>query len=157
MGDIKVFLFYYFFETTLMIYVGLALFDSRLSTNRLAICGFVLAICIWLLRGAYTLLGIPFGTHSLIIVIFFILTLRTLGNQSWGISIGASLASMTLVLISDGCCQPLLQPLGLTAQKILADPWLHILIGYTETIFLFLVLFLNKVFGITLVNILDVD
>ena len=156
MDDISVLVFCYLVQTLLMVYVGLALFDVQLSGPRLAACGILLALCLWLVRGVYTLLGIPFCTHTLIMTILFILVLKTIGHQSWGISIGATLVSMTLVVIGGGMSQLLLPTFELTAKKVLGNPWLHILMGYVENIFLVLGLFLNKAFGLTIVHLLDV-
>ncbi len=157
MDDIRVLLFLHIVQTTLMVYIGLALFNISLSKARIVICGFTLGVCVWLLRGVYVLLGISFGTHTLVMTLLFILGIRFIGRQNWGIATGASLVSMTLVVIGGGISQLLVDVFDLTGQQIMGSVWLHILMGYVETIFLIGMLFLNKVFGFTIVNFLDIE
>ena len=158
MDDISVLVFGYLVQTLLMVYVGLALFEGQLSRPRFAACGVLLAVCLWLVRGIYTLLGIPLSTytHTLIMTLFFILVFKTIGHQSWGIALGATLVSMTLVVIGSGMSHLLLPAFELTFQQVLGSPWLHILMGYVENVFLVLALLLNKKFDLTLVHLLDV-
>ncbi len=156
MDDISVFVFFYLVQTLLMVYVGLALFDAQLSRPRLAVCGILLALCLWLVRSICMLRGIPLGPHTLIMTILFILVLKTIGHQSWGVALGATLTTMTLVVIGSGISQLLLPAFELTAKQVLGNPWLHILMGYVENVFLVAGLFLNKAFGLTIVHLLDV-
>lgn len=139
-----------------MVYVGLALFNISIPKARIAACGVILGVCVWLLRGTYMLLGIPFGTHTLFMVLFFIFAIKYIGLQNWGIATGASLISMTLVTIGGGISQLLVQVLGITGQQVLENVWLHILMGYVESVFLVVMLVINKVFGFTIVNFLDI-
>lgn len=157
MDDIRVLLFLHIIQTTLMVYVGLALFNVSISKARIAACGAILGVFVWLLRGAYVMLGIPFGTHTLVMTLFFILGIRFIGRQNWGLATGATLVSMTLVLIGSGVSQLLVEGLGLTGEQIINNVWLHILMGYVETVFLLGMLFLNKVLGFTIVNFLDIE
>ncbi|HHX95823.1 MAG TPA: hypothetical protein GX691_08450 [Clostridia bacterium] len=157
MDDIRVFLFFYLVQTGIMVYVGLALFNIKLPRMRLALCTAILGLSLWLLRGAYALLGIPFGTHTLVLTLIFILVIKFVGGQNWGIATGATLVTMTLVTIGGGASQVFVQVFKLTPQQILASVWLHILMGYVESVFLFVMLLLNKVFGFTIVNYLDIE
>ena len=157
MDDIRILLFFYLIQTTLMVYTGLALFNPSLSKTRLTICGLVLGISVWLIRGAYMLLNISFGTHTLLLTLLFIIIIKFLGNQNWGIATGATLVTMTLVTIGGGISQVLVPTLGVTGEQIISNVWLHILMGYMESIFLIGMLFLNKVFGFTIVKFLDIE
>jgi hypothetical protein len=157
MDDIRIFLFFYLVQTGIMVYVGLALFNIKLSRMRLALCTAILGLSLWLLRGAYALLGIPFGTHTLVLTLIFILVIKFVGGQNWGIATGATLVVMTLVTIGSGVSQVFVQVFKLTPQQILASVWLHIFMGYVESTFLFVMLLLNKAFGFTIVNYLDIE
>lgn len=156
MDDIRILLFFYVVQTTLMVFIGLALFNISLPKTRIVACGLTLGLCVWLLRGIYVLLGIPFGTHTFVMTLLFILAIKFLAKQSWGIATGAALVSMTLVTIGGGISQLLVDALGLTGEQIMSNVWLHILMGYVESIFLVVMVFINKVFGFTIVNFLDI-
>lgn len=157
MDDIRVLLFAYLVQTFLMVYVGLGLFNIYLPRPRLGLCSVLLGVGAWFIRGVYRNLGIPFGTHTLILILIFILVIRFVGRQNWGIATGTALIAMTLVLIGSGISQLFVQFLGLTGEQVLESVWLHILIGYVESVFLVLMLVLNKVFGFTIVNFLDIE
>ncbi|OIQ10953.1 hypothetical protein MOOTH_21310 [Moorella thermoacetica] len=44
----------------------------------------------------------------------------------------------------------IIQYFQLDVTNVLSNPWLHVLMGYTEIVFLALMLIINKVFGFTL-------
>lgn len=157
MEDLFVFLFFYLIQTLLMVYVGLALYNIHLSAKRLLFSGVVLAFGLWAVRAIYIELGIPFGTHTLVLTVLFIILLKYLSRQEWGISVGAILVSMTLVTIGGGASQLIVQGFGLTAEKIMTNVWLHIIMGHVENIFLLVMLIWNKVFGFTIINYLNID
>lgn len=158
MSDITVLVFGYLVQTVLMVYVGLVLFNIQLSRTKLAVCGVLLALCVWIVRGIYSLLGIPLGTHTLVLTLLFILVLKNIGGQTLSIATGATLASMMLVLIGDVVSQLFVVPiLGLTTQQIFGNPWLHILLVLVENSFLIIVLIINKIFGFTILNFLDAE
>jgi len=82
MSDIMVLVFCYLVQTVLMVYVGLMLFNTQLSRTKLASCGVLLALCVWLVRSLYMHWSILLGTHTLILTVMFILVLKGIGNQT---------------------------------------------------------------------------
>jgi len=157
MEDIRILLFFYFGEAVLLVYVGLALFNTKLSWPRLLAVSGAYGLCIWIIRSIYMIYEIPFGSHTLILTFLLILIIRFIGKVDFGISVGAALTGMTLILLGSWFSDFVIQKLNLTWKQILNDLWLHVVFGYIEDVFLILMLVLNKMLGFTFVKSFDID
>jgi len=156
MEDIKILFFYYLGEALLLVFVGLAFFGRRLSWPRLLAVSGAYGFSIWVVRGVYKIYGIPFGSHTLILTLLLFLWIKFIGKMDWDIAVGASLTGMTLILLGSWFTDFIVNKLNIKWRLILDNLWLHILFGYTENIFLILMLALNKFFNFTFVKAFNI-
>jgi len=156
MEDLRVLFFLHIIQTFLMTTVGLRLFDYRVSLKSLIFIGTVSGVGVWLVRGLYLYYHIPFGTHTLIMMLIILLLLKKIVKASWSIALGTVLVSFSLVMLGSTLSGAVIQFLQIDAQDVLNNPWLQILMGYIESIFLVLMLVINSVYGFTLIKHLSI-
>lgn len=155
MGDFRVLLFLYIVHGFLMAMTGLRLFGYRGNFKVFIGLGIIYGTTIWIVRGIYSYYNIPLGTHSIILTGFFSALTRIVGKVNWGTALGVALVGLSLAMLGGSMSVLLLQYLQLEVTEVLSNPWLHILIGHTENIFLVIMLVLNYVFGFTLTRPLE--
>ena len=119
--------------------------------------GILFSSSLWVVRYLYNFFSIPFGTHTIILVILLILFHRFLSGVNWGIAVAASLIGMILVLLGGTVSQLLVKGLGLTGEQILGNPWLHVLMGSIENVFLFIAFIVIKFFKFNVIKSLDLS
>ncbi|GAW91431.1 hypothetical protein [Calderihabitans maritimus] len=156
MEDLRVLLFLHITESFLMAATGLRLFGQNSGLKILMAIGVIHGLAVWLIRGAYLYYHIPFGTHTLILTVILFLLIRMLARVSWGEALGATLTSVSLVIIGSSISGIIVQFYHLNVQDIMNNTWLHVLIGHTENVFLVLLLVINSVFGFTITKPLEI-
>ena len=102
MEDIRLFLFFFWVQSFLQVATGVGLFDFKFSWKRVLAAGIIHGVFVWLIRSLYVMFDIPFGTHSLILLVLLIIIIKLVVGTDWGIATGASLTSMTLVMLGSG-------------------------------------------------------
>ncbi|MDK2821215.1 MAG: hypothetical protein PWP31_1180 [Clostridia bacterium] len=133
-----------------MVVTALRLFGYRSDFKIVIKIGVIYGIAIWIVRGIWNYYQIPISllTHTLVLMVIFSFLLKTIGKITWNNAIRATLINISLLLLSDFIIlPPLLNFIELDMTNVFNNPWMHILIGYIENIFLLLLLFLNVVFG----------
>lgn len=150
MEDLRVLFFFYIVEGFLMTMTGLRLFGYKTNVKILAAISITYGASIWIIRGVYQYYHIPLGSHSLILTVILSFLIKMIGKVNWGTALGAALVSFSLVMLGGGMSVVIIQYFQLDVNNVLSNPWLHVLMGYTEIVFLALMLIINKVFGFTL-------
>jgi len=150
MEDLRVLFFLHIVEAFLMTITGLRLFGYKGNIKIYLSIGLIHGIIVWSVRGVYLHYHIPFGTHTLILLAIYYLLVKTISKVSWGTALGAALVSFSLVLIGGVVSGVLVQSLHLNMGDIVNNPWLHVLVGYSENVFLVLLLIVNVIYGFTL-------
>jgi len=131
MDDLRVLVFYYFFEAALMGFVGMALIGIRLTSKQLLQVGLAQGLAVYFIRGIYSLLQINHGSHTLVALLIFVIVLRLVTRQNLLVCSMASTLSIIILLVSEGLMVLLLfNYLGLTYEEIASNPWHHIAMGY---------------------------
>jgi len=129
--DLRVLLFFYMFEGGVMAYCSLALLGLRIPFKHLALVSAGGGLAVYLLRGLYAYTGIPFGSHTLLMILVMVLLYRFVAKIEWGIGTVVALLGFILVQLSEAC---LLVPVAglfkISIDRILANVWLHILLGW---------------------------
>ncbi len=156
MEDLRVLFFLHVVESFLLAATGLRLFGHRGRLWQYLAVGVTHGFLVWLVRGIYRTYGIPFGTHTLILGLLLIVLIRLVIKVDWNTALGASLVSLCLILLGSAFSDLVASALYLKTPDILANPWVHVLIGYIENIFLLAMLVANRVYGFTITRSLEV-
>jgi len=154
MEDIRVFLFFQLVEAFLVVYVGLALMGTRISRKRYLAASVLFALFVYTVRGIYHILDIPLGSHTILLILLLAATLRFVGRVDWNIAAGASLAPAILVLAGSTLLPFVMGKMGLTIEDITGNVHLHIMMGYVEDTFLLLAFLINRLFGVTAIDMI---
>lgn len=106
--------------------------------------GIGLATCAYLLR----LLPIPFGTHTILLIILLFIALTRQSNADFSQSLIASLLSFLVLIIFEFISiSSLLFVLGITPETLFSDTVMRILLGEPHVLLIFVMAFLlNKIF-----------
>lgn len=152
MEDFRVLLFLHIVNAFLMSVTGLRLFGHRSNLKTFTTLGITYGVAIWIVRGIYGHYHIPLGTHTIILTLIFAFLVRMIGKVDWGTALGVALVSSSLGMLGGGISILIIQFLQLSVMDILSNPWLHVLIGHTENVFLVVMLTVNSVFGFTFIN-----
>jgi len=155
--DIRVFLFLHLVEAYLYVYVGLALMGARISGKRYAAAGAVFALFVYFVKGMCRIRDISPGSHAILLVLVLAAALRFVGRVDWDIAVGASLIPAILVLAGSTLMTFIMDRMGLSIRDITGNVYLYIAMGYVEDAFLFLALLLNRLCGVTLVDLMGFD
>ncbi|SMB98659.1 hypothetical protein SAMN00808754_2472 [Thermanaeromonas toyohensis ToBE] len=155
MEDLRVLLFLHIINAFLLSMTGLRLFGYRSSLRTLITLSITYGVAVWIVRGIYGHYHIPLGTHTIILTLIFSLLIRTIGKVNWGIALGAALVSSSLGMLGGGISILIIQFFQLSVTDVLSNPWLHVLIGHTENVFLVIMLIVNSRFGFTLTKPLE--
>lgn len=154
--DIRVLLFFYWVEACMLAYAGLGLLGIRVPLNEIIRIGVSHGIAVFMVRGFYSSMGIPFGTHTLILVLILSLLIAKFTHLRWGIALSASLLGMVTLILGESLILPNFHELlNLTVDQIWANPWTHVLAGYVGDILLVIVTVLIALTNFSLVQIKD--
>jgi hypothetical protein len=81
-------------------------------------------------RGIYTLNGIPFGTHTVILLIIHIALIHYIGKAYWGEAIAGAFLSFAILFIDETLLfTPIYQIAGLDFVNVVKDPILSVVMG----------------------------
>ena len=108
--------------------------------NRIILTGSVLAFSAYLVR----LLPIPFGIHTIVLILLLFLFLTNLGAD-FSLSLIASLISFLALIIFEIICVSLLMPVfGVQTETLLTDPIIRVLISVPQVVLVFVSAFLVR-------------
>lgn len=131
MDDIRVLAFFHIEQAFLMGFVGMALIGVRLNWKQLIFIGILQGTVVYLSRGLCDVLGLPFGTHSLISFISLIVVLWMVLKMGWGITFTAAALAFITVMLSEGLIAPVLHTyVPHVLQDIRNDVWRYVGISY---------------------------
>lgn len=131
MEDLRVLFFLHMIQGGIMAYCSLSLLGLRISFLRLVVISAAGGLAVYLLRGLYAFTGIPFGSHTLVMILVMVLLYRYVARIEWGVGTVVALLGFILVQLSEACLAvPLTSLLKLTVDEILASPWLHVGFGW---------------------------
>jgi len=129
-------------ELTAEVTLAFVIARIPLKWNKILLIGIVLAIISYVVR----LFPIPFGIHTLFLIILLFIALIWLGKGDFSLSLLASLLSFLALTIFEFVCLSLLMPVfGLTPESLSTDSVKRIAITEPQVLFLFISAFLlNK-------------
>lgn len=135
--DLRVLFLFYWIEACMIAYVGLGLVGVKAGFRNILKVGMTHGVAVYLIRGLYVTLGIPFGTHTLILVMVLSFLISRFCRLSFGIALtGALLGIVTLVLGESLILPHLYKIIDIPMEKIWANPWTHVLAGYVGDVLL---------------------
>lgn len=155
MDDFRVVLFFYIVQGILMGIVGLRLFDFEINFKKIGLVGVIYGLAIWVVRGIYNYFDVPFGTHTFILMLIFLILVKVISKTNWNTALGATLVSSCLVMLGSALSGPVIQLFHLDVQDVLKNPWLYVAVGNIENVFLVAMLVINNVSGFTLTKHLE--
>lgn len=124
-------LLYYIVEAALIGYVGLALIGVRIGFKQLMTIGLGQGLFVYLIRGIFAIYKIPIGLHIPVTLFGVIIILYLVARRGWGVSIIAGLLGLLILSLSEILMLPTLYGyLKITTEKIWADVWSHVIMGY---------------------------
>lgn len=107
----------------------------RLKWRLIVPIGLALAIVSFLIR----LLDLPFGLHTIFVVILLFISLLWTGKGDISLSLLASLLSVLALILYESLSLSILMPLlGITSDNLLTDSVLRIFLGEPQVILIFL-------------------
>lgn len=154
--DIRVLLFFYWIESCMIAFAGLGLIGIRVPLSNIVKIGILHGVAVFIVRGFYSSMGIPFGTHTLILVLIMSLLIAKFTHLSWGIGLSASLLGMVTLILGESLVLPYFHKiLNMTVDQIWENPWTHVMAGYVGDILLLVVTLLIAFTNFSLVRIKD--
>lgn len=130
----------YNIETFLMLYVGIQIFKLKVSKWRIFATMIVYGMSIYTVRGVYEYFGIPFGTHTIILLILFILYSIFICRIPMIQAISTGYIGYTLQVIGEWLITvPIINAIDGMVDQAFFDSWKGILIGLTAYTVLILV------------------
>lgn len=129
--DLRVLLLFYWVEGSFIAYTGLSLLGIKLNLKRVIPIGLTHGLMIFLVRGIYKTLEIPFGTHTLILIFTMVTLLVKIGRIRPGIAVNAALLGIVLLVLGEAVTMPFFyKAMNMPVEQIWINPWTHILAGY---------------------------
>lgn len=139
-----------FIEIFLMSATGLAMLGIRLKVSKIFSISCIFVPIVLLIRYLYISNGVPFGTHTFIIGVFFALTLKVIGKQRILDAILASLLGLMLITWSEGIfLAPMLNYFQMDPVTLSLKPGILILAGLISNVLLIVGFMLSYIFKIT--------
>ncbi len=140
--DIRVLLLFYWVEACFIAYAGIGLLGVKTETRNIIKIGILHGLAVFLVRGFYKSFGIPFGTHTLVLVFVMAYLISKFTFLPGGISLTASLLGIVTLILGESLLMPLFYKLlAMPVEQIWANPWTHVLAGYVgDALLIFVVL-----------------
>ena len=130
-------------EQTAVVTLAFVIAKIPWKWNEVLPIGVVLAFCTYVIR----LLPIPFGIHTILLLLILSVFLARLGKIDIGLSFFASLVTFLFLAIFEYSCMSLYMLFfGLTAEILLDDLVIRIVVGELHVILLFISAFLLKIY-----------
>ncbi|TCO74378.1 hypothetical protein [Marinisporobacter balticus] len=143
----------YFIECFLMVGAGLGLIGIRPKVKTMLLISIIQALLVYNIRILYIKNNIPFGTHTLLLLISFIILLKFIGKQRSLDSIIATLISFLLIMWGDGVFLfPLLRLLKLNPQTLMCKHGGLLLAGLLANLLLIITFFIGYILKITIID-----
>lgn len=137
-----------------MIGAGLGVLGIRLKFRTMIGIASIYGLLVYGIRQFYIINKIPFGTHTYILIICFMLLLILLGKQRFFSSLVASLVSLFLLTIGDGIILlPLLNYLKINPVVIVTKPGGLLLAGLISNILLITTYIITYISKVQFINI----
>jgi len=143
-------IFFYMVQAFLVTIAGCKFFNIKTRVKQTILVSIIYGIVIWVVRGVYSILQIPYGTHTLILAICYCLLLLFIMRINFTYCLGVTGFGFSLVLLSDGLVGIFLAWSGESIDLILGNVWLHIIFGHIENLLLIIYLVLDKFIGLSL-------
>lgn len=155
MADLRVLVLYYMVEAALVGFVGMALIGIRFTWKQFWQIGVVQGLAIYVVRGIYNILNINYGSHAIVILACFIITLRLITRQKWALCSVAAFLGFIILTVSEGLSLPvILNIFDLTYEVVIANVGLHIAMGYCSN---WLVILLAIYLAVTKKALFNID
>lgn len=146
-------LLFYFIESFLMAGAGLGVIGIRLKFKNMILITIIHGLLIYGIRSFYIKSNIPFGTHTIILFICFIMELKFVGKQRVRDSIIAALINFLLIMWGDGVFLfPLLKLVKLDFNALMCKPGGIVLAGLLADTLLIIAFFIGYIFKITIID-----
>lgn len=89
----------YCLEGFLVAGAGLGIMNIRPKLSKIVCLAVIYGLLIFAVREFYVMFGIPFGTHSFVLIILYAICLKYIGGQNWAASIIAPMISFFMINI----------------------------------------------------------
>jgi len=131
----------------IMSYLVYSFFDVKTPKKSILYVALFYSICISLVRKIYIFYQIPFGTHSIILAILFMLIVAYFFKLSILRSAIGSFLCFTLIYIATPVIIKLISVFKINLEEI-SNPYILNLIGYLEVMFVIIALLIVKITGV---------
>jgi hypothetical protein len=130
MGPLTTMVGFFMVEGVIITLLSLALMGIKLDLKKVVLIGVLHGFFVYLVRGIYTLYGIPFGTHTIILLLIHIALIKYIGKAYWGEAIAGAFLSFTILFIDETLFfTPIYQIAGLDFVNVVKDPILSVVMG----------------------------
>lgn len=121
--------------------LAFAIVKLPLRWSRIVVIGSILALCAFVVRQ----FPIPFGIHTILLILILFMFLTKLAKGDFSISLIASLLSFLALIIFETVCLSILMPaFGVTTEILMKKPFVMILITSPQVILLFVAAYLVR-------------
>jgi len=144
----------YWIEGFLIIGAGLSIMNIRLKLSKMTYIAILFSLVIIGVRKGYEICGIPYGTHSFIIVCLQIIILKYIGRQNWGVSVIAPLMTFFFINVGENIFMfNIINLLNITIEDILFKPGFMFLGTILSNIPLLILFIVGYIFKMHIIDI----
>lgn len=122
-----------------MVTLAFVISNTHIKWDKIILSGIILALISYTVR----FFSIPFGVHTILLIISLFVILIWLGKGEFSLSLVASLLSYLALAVVEFVCLSLLMPVfGVTPETLFADSFKRIIMGQPIVLLLFITAFI---------------
>ena len=147
MEDIRILFFLHIVATTIITTAGFLVMKQPIDFKKIITIGVLQGSIVWLVRGMYATFNIPLGTHTVVFVITRTLVIKVIAKVDWYMALGIALVGGALVSLGNIVPATIMTAMGISLQELFLNPWLHIMVGWTEDTFAIILIIGHFIFN----------
>jgi len=108
--------------------------------KRIVPSGIIIAFCSYIIRYLLQLLSLPFGIHTVLLIVLFFLIMLLFGKASYSSAIIATLISFLVLILGETLFLSILMPVfHITSEMLTTNMTLRVIVGYPQVLLILLV------------------
>lgn len=130
LSPINTMFLFFMVESFFMSIIGMGLIGIRLGIRQYLTIGIIHGFFVYVIRNIYLLNEIPFGTHTIILLLIMIILIHYVGKLSWGEAAVAGFVGIAIMLINEAIViVPFYGYFNLKFAAVMNDRWLSVASG----------------------------
>lgn len=133
-------IFLHMIQSAIMIVTGLELFNINYKLKNILIPVMIFGLAIWVVRKVYVYYHIPFGSHTLVLIVLFCIILRLFVIVKNHYVISIALLDFSLIMLGSCLVGYIFNIFHVDSSVVMKSPSLLVVFGQAENIFLIILL-----------------